>query len=343
MPATDAESLKPLTAKLWPWHESLWNEVSGQYNRDHLHHAYLLTGPKGLGQLDFAYYFSQLLLCEQPIREPKLAPCFKCLACHQFKVGTHPEYHAILPESQQIKISQIREVCSTSMTSNARGKYRVLLLAPADAMNAAASNALLKYLEEPRSNTIFILLTEHLSQLLPTVVSRCLHVSFKPVSSDSFHTFYQTGSFNMAEDQLYRLTAGAPLQSMAVVEPKRQQMRINLVEQFVALLSQQTIRQPLTYAPFTLIELVSLLQTVIVDLLKIKFGEARSILNLDCHALLAPCGERVSYPQLLGLLKTLACYKKLLFSQVNLNETLFIESVILSLGGQVSSNLLRVA
>lgn len=167
-------------------------------------HALLIYGPPQIGKRALAEHFAQSLLCETPAA--KGHPCGECQACRWFADGNHPDYRAVLPEilqpadadsaggdtaegeggaksktpSKDIKIEQIRSLDTFFNIGTHRGGAKVVLLYPADALNAASANALLKTLEEPSAGTVFLLVTSRLDHLLPTIRSRAAKFAVAP-------------------------------------------------------------------------------------------------------------------------------------------------------------------
>lgn len=178
----------------YKWQEKDWARM--QANRARLPHALLFHGAPDIGKREFAEHFAQSLLCENPAGQGH--PCGACPACGWFTERNHPDFRAVLPEilqpddagaegdgdiaveksaktktpSKEIKIDQIRRLDSFFNTGTHRGGARVVLVYPADALNVPASNALLKTLEEPAPGTVFLLVTGHPDQVLPTIRSR---------------------------------------------------------------------------------------------------------------------------------------------------------------------------
>lgn len=187
-----------MSAALYPWQTTAWQQL--QQLRERLPHAILFHGPEGIGKTAFAERFAQALLCEAPL--PDGEPCGQCGSCGWFIQYSHPDYRRVRPEaledgdvveseesgepaegkksgkatktpSKEIKIDQIRALADFMNVSTHRQGMRVILLYPAEALNTAAANALLKTLEEPPPNTVFLLVSNSLDRLLPTILSRC--------------------------------------------------------------------------------------------------------------------------------------------------------------------------
>jgi len=178
------------------WHRDSWNALTA--NLFQLPHALLLYGPRGIGKLALARRFANLVLCEARVGSQ---PCGRCDACRWFKDDNHPDFRLIQPEalameeppeegaeeepassrkakpSTEIKVDQVRALGDFLYIGSHRGARRVALVHPAEAMNVSAANALLKALEEPPANAMFVLVSHEPSRLPPTVRSRCVKLA----------------------------------------------------------------------------------------------------------------------------------------------------------------------
>jgi DNA polymerase-3 subunit delta' len=188
-----------LNKNLFPWLAAAWERL--QNRRSALPHALLIHGRAGLGKSLLASRFAQRLLCEGPVGD-RDAACGRCQACLWFRQGNHPDFRLIQPEvlaeatteesqarkrdgessSRQIRVDQIRDIHDLLAIGAHRRGLRVVLIRPAEAMNVAAANALLKSLEEPPADTLFLLVSSAPDRLPPTVRSRCQSV---PVAAAS--------------------------------------------------------------------------------------------------------------------------------------------------------------
>ena len=220
---------------MFNWQSSIWE--SWKRMRGHLPHAVLMQGPEGWGEFEFAQSAALSLLCEKPRADGQT--CGACEACNWFSLGNHPDFRLVVPESMvaepseessepgkkrsdQIKIEQIRALADFLAVGTHRGGLRVVLIYPAEAMNANTQNALLKSLEEPPPSTVFLLVTTQADRLLPTVRSRCQRLSLAP--SDSAHAlrWLEEQGVGHAESALAAV-GGAPLAALkgAQSEEKR--------------------------------------------------------------------------------------------------------------------------
>jgi DNA polymerase-3 subunit delta' len=157
----------PLTPE---WFAPARGEVEAALRAERLSHGILIHEDPGAGGLDLARWITQRVNC---ISQP--APCGECQSCRWIAAGQHPDVTQLSPEgdSKQILIQPVRDLAADlALTAHTKG-YKVAIVAPADAMNPFAANALLKTLEEPPSRTLVLLVTSQPSRLLATLRSRC--------------------------------------------------------------------------------------------------------------------------------------------------------------------------
>lgn len=159
----------------YPWQDELWKSFSDSVSNKRVAHALLVNGVVGVGVEPLAYAMARYLLCMSPIED---VACGRCRACQLLSAGTHPDLFILKQDedSTQIKVDQVRAcVDFVAKTAFADGP-KVVVVERAETMNINAANALLKSLEEPQGQTVFILTTNRLSAILPTIRSRCRSV-----------------------------------------------------------------------------------------------------------------------------------------------------------------------
>ncbi len=168
--------------KVPPWQAEDWSRLQARRDRDTLPHALLLCGPAGLGKRTFARSFAHGLLCTQPSGG---SACGSCRSCLLLAAGTHPDLVELTcgvrrdgTSRTEIVVEQIRDLSARLAMNSQFGGWQIVCIDPADAMNAAAANALLKTLEEPSARTLLILLADAPERLPPTIRSRCQRVEF---------------------------------------------------------------------------------------------------------------------------------------------------------------------
>jgi DNA polymerase III subunit delta' len=155
-----------------------------------LHHAYLFVGPAGIGKRTIAMALAQAVHCA----EAKNDGCGRCVECVRISDGNHPDVRVVqlLEAKKEISIQQVREIERELRYRSFGGQRKITIVDPAGAMNPSAQNALLKTLEEPPENSLIILVTPNMGELLPTLRSRCLRLSFAPLSRLEITGFLQT-------------------------------------------------------------------------------------------------------------------------------------------------------
>ncbi|MFZ5493044.1 MAG: DNA polymerase III subunit delta' [Pseudomonadota bacterium] len=216
----------------FPWQADAWQTVCAARAANRLHHALLVTGPPGIGKAEFIEALAGLLLCEQPAAGE---PCGVCRGCQQHAAGSHPDCVVLSPDHERrpafaryagqrcqydtkrktpsviINVEQVRELHDRLHASAHYGGYKLAVLLPADALNTAAANALLKLLEEPPDNTLFLLLSQRAAHLPATVRSRCqlLRLRTPPLALARGALPTSGGDADLALD----LAGGAPLRA----------------------------------------------------------------------------------------------------------------------------------
>lgn len=240
-----------MTSKLYPWQQQAWTQLQQLQGR--WPHAILLHGPEGIGKKVFAEWLAQALLCEAPQTDSQ--PCHTCASCTWFSQYSHPDYRRVRPEnleidpteseaeeestqasktsktskasktpSKEIVIDQIRRLSDFMTISTHRQGRRVIVIYPAETMNVAAANALLKSLEEPGPNTNFILVTNSIDALLPTLISRCHQFALTLPNKEQALRWLSEQEIS-APEQFLAEQGGAPLAALTAFESDTQEQQ----------------------------------------------------------------------------------------------------------------------
>lgn len=154
--------------------------LQNSYYLEKLSHAYLFEGFTGCGKDEMAMYMAMQLLCTGNSK-----PCFECSNCKKVLYENHLNVMIIKPQTEIIKKEQIDDLIHEFSMSSIEGGNQVYIIYEAEKMNASASNALLKFLEEPAPNRYGFLITSNKERILPTIVSRTQVVHFKPISNQN--------------------------------------------------------------------------------------------------------------------------------------------------------------
>lgn len=155
--------------------------LSRALEQGRLHHAYVFIGPEGVGKRTLAHGLAKAIHCGEAAHDY----CGGCASCVQIANRNHPDVRLIepLPGKKEISIEQVRKLEKELNYRAFSGKKKIGIIDPASLMNLPAQNALLKTLEEPPADSVLILIAASAGGLLPTLLSRCLRLSFAPLPS----------------------------------------------------------------------------------------------------------------------------------------------------------------
>ena len=233
-----------MTNPLFSWQTDSWQQLNALRMR--MPHAILLHGSEGIGKTVFAEHLAKSLLCEAAGADGHA--CGNCVSCGWFDQYSHPDYRRVRPElldeedsisgeggdgnepeaekktaksskapSKEIVINQVRALADFMNISTHRQGLRVIVLYPAEALNVPAANALLKSLEEPNANSVFILVSNGLDKLLPTILSRCHKFPLGMPAKEQALEWLGTQQLKNAEAWLAQ-QGGAPLSALKIAQ-----------------------------------------------------------------------------------------------------------------------------
>lgn len=176
-----------------PWdvfgHDWAVEMLHGHVAQAALRHAYLITGPSGVGRRTLAIRLAQALSCPSPSAPG--VPCRACRACKQVEAGQNIDLMLVQAEHEggTLKVEQVREVQKFLSLKPYQSAYKIVIFLRFQEANPNAANALLKTLEEAPSYGLLLLTADNAEQLLPTIVSRCEILRLRPVSVDAVESF----------------------------------------------------------------------------------------------------------------------------------------------------------
>lgn len=305
--------------ELYPWQADVFADLQQRRTQVRLAHALLITGPAGIGKQQLAKVFSQSLLCAEP-QADGLA-CGQCHSCSLYAAGNHPDLFRLSPEedSKVIKIDQIRSLIEKLSLSSHYGRYRVVILNPADAMNIAAANALLKTLEEPPADTVLLLITDRPSFLPATIRSRCqsLRLALPPTEMAQAWLAAQLDNPQDAE-VLLGLAGGAPLAAEALAAEQLAR-RKDLLQgwQALALGKADPVKLAADWVKPDLHLPISWVYGWVADMIRLRSGSEDRLTNKDAKAALQKLAQELDLTRLYGLMDRVVETIKLANSQVN--------------------------
>jgi DNA polymerase-3 subunit delta' len=321
--------------KLFPWQVSAWQQINNSRRQHRLHHAYLIGGIKGLGKLQFTCNLAQSLLCNEPLTNGM--PCNVCQSCHLFRIGNHPDLQCALPDpekkSDDISIDTIRDLSAFDGLVARFGNYKILIITPAENLNRQAANSLLKTLEEPNSSTILFLIAAAPERLLPTIKSRCYRLNFtSPTEAEAVNWLgSQIKESSQTLTLALRLTQGAPLAALQLLQTNALQQRQDAITAFLSLVDKKA--NPLTVAETwynkDLTNFLNWTSSFIADLLRLQTKAINVRLeNPDLTDVLRRYANSFNEIQLHHLWSKIMTAQKQL-QQSNVNPQLLLETILI--------------
>ncbi len=321
-----------VSSPVYPWQYSQWGALSQQFLQQRIPHALLCRGAKGLGKSQFARQLAMKLLCDHPDE----AACEKCDSCHLFLSDNHPDFYLLSPLEKQktIKIDQIREVIAKLAQTSHRKAYQVVLIEPAESLTTASSNALLKTLEEPLGQVIFILVAHQLNTIPATIISRCQSVYFHCPAPELVLPWLmqQTGVNREQATTLLQLSSGAPLLAVDRADSAYQMLRQQLLKGLWQLCqgseTPQAVAEPLLKQD--VMTSLDLLFTLIMDVFRLSLNMPDcSIQNQDYKKQLHKLRDKVSLEGLAHYLPSCLRMRQRLHAMSGLNVQLALEELLI--------------
>lgn len=195
--------------------EQVRSELKKIVQNDDVLHSYMFIGPEGIGKKEIAKEFAKQILCQT-----KKDNC-SCKSCISFDSGNNPDFTLIQEDGNYIKIGQIRELIEKVYEKPIESNKKVYIIDNSDKMNPEAQNALLKTLEEPPEYIVIILITSNADNILNTVKSRCIKVSFEKISNEDIKTILNERGFNSnIDERMFELFNGSVARALNILEKK---------------------------------------------------------------------------------------------------------------------------
>ncbi|MCY4045073.1 MAG: hypothetical protein OXE99_08335 [Cellvibrionales bacterium] len=220
---------------LFPWMQSLFEGLIERNQAKQLPHAILFVGEWLEDTEQFLTRLTRALLCQSADEKP----CGQCKSCLLFQAGSHPDLLNVTVEegAKRIKIDQVRAVIEFDTKKPQIGQIKVIAMTAIETMNANSANALLKCLEEPSPNTLLLLQSNDIHQVLPTILSRCQKQALPKPSLEEAHLWLSKSVSEKAHrDRLLSFTDGNPLKAQQYYEDNRLLALDNYADQLIRLM-----------------------------------------------------------------------------------------------------------
>jgi DNA polymerase-3 subunit delta' len=244
-----SSALDTLSRSSLPWLEPALAQLEAARRSGTLGHAWLISGPAGVGKLNLALVLARRLLggVDDPAALDPSAALTAMAERHEL-VDRHPDLHWLYPEEDKetISVDQVREVTATFTLTAHRGGAKVVLIEPAEALTTAAANALLKTLEEPTPGGYLLLISHQPGRLPATVRSRCQHVALRAPDSAALARWLGTSPKAVLEAR--RSAGGAPLALAAAIQDENSNIFRKLESELIEVSQDKTDPQSVAQA-----------------------------------------------------------------------------------------------
>ena len=307
-------------------HKQVITQLCLMQQEDRIPHAMLFCGTDGVGKSLVAEALAAAILCHAPVNNQA---CGHCKACQVLAAGTHPDFFQIQPESETkaapaIRIEAVRKLQEEIARIPLLSERRVVIMQEADKMNEAAANCLLKTIEEPSGQIVFILLTSRPSALLDTIISRCMRVEFGILQPEELVAIlHQQGIEEPLAGKLASIADGSVSKALAMQDEEL----LNLQSQAFDLASAagtlgveqllQLAKEMSNHSRERLIQWLGFLAMIYRDLLMLYSGSGLPLYNQSDIDRLSSLLNKYHQQELLQLLQLVQDYQKRLGSNVN--------------------------
>jgi len=316
-------------------HEKKIEIIRKTLTKKRIAHAYLFSGIQAIGKRTLAWEFIKAINCEKV--DFLHDSCNECVSCRKIERMSHPDVFPVEADGQFIRIDSIREMQKRITCKPLEARMRAFIIDDADKMNDQAANALLKMLEEPSPSNILILVTARPYALPSTIISRCQHMRFNPLSPEAVAKFLvaQTGMDNQRALLLAALSGGSIGNAMQLNKEDIVVYRTELLK-----LLSNTRRED----PFSLISFASflgqgkkeikqglnILNTFFRDALVFKeVRQNEMLINQDNSSFIADFAARLSGEQILQNIAQVEKAGEIL--EQNVNKSLTLETMAFKL------------
>lgn len=275
-----------VTSKVYPWQKTTWDTLTTRF--PNIGHGLLFYGKQGCGKHAFAKHFLAWVLC---LNKQPHGACGECSSCQWLKSDTHPNYVHITTDEEnkkqnaKIKIEKIRDLLP--FVQQTGEGWRVILIEPAEALNLASSNALLKTLEEPGERVVLILLADHYLKLPATIRSRLQHFSLDRISYEQATSYLDEHLSELAEvqpDLLLGLSNDMPLQAIEIAKSDWFAKRQIFLNDWLKIVAQKNM--PLFFSgkwqkELSFNDFIVLFEYLLGDLICVKLNQPQKNTDLD--------------------------------------------------------------
>jgi DNA polymerase-3 subunit delta' len=349
---------------IYPWQQDQWSHCNALLTQGRFPHALLLEGSKHLGKRVFALALAKHLLCANSVvafGKMLVEACGDCQSCCLVQSGNHPDLYVMEPleKSKVIKIEQVRALVETLSQTSQQGGWKVAILYPAEAMNIAAANALLKTLEEPQNNIVFLLVSHQPSQIPATLRSRCQRMHFAVPKRAVSIDWLKENNALLAEEGAHKaigllgLAENIPLTALALMEDNRLAIHCTIISHFLDVylsnlspsqaaaalyalnLKERVDSTARTSKTMSILDIspayvFNALWAVTMEMIRLKSGSGESpMLHDDYAEKFGEVSRKINVRKLFNFADELIVFKNKIDSKIALNSQLLLEDLLI--------------
>jgi DNA polymerase-3 subunit delta' len=307
-------------------HEYPKRIIANIIKNNRISHAYLFLGKKGIGKKRFAVEFAKMLNCYN-LDFNNVSSCEKCISCMDVNLNKHPDILIIEPYNDIIHIEQIREI-RDKISLKSYYKNKICIIDEAEKMNVEASSALLKILEEPVGNVVFILIVSNVYSIIPTIKSRCQTIKFESLKDEEIIEYLKS-KYNVSHEKemyLVNMAEGSLGRVVYYIEQNILELRERVFDFFdnfgnkKSLIDLDTLRGERDDCEE---ELLDIFASIYRDILRCKFNKyLDSLINIDKKDKIVNYSNKYSVDSILNALSEINRIRVLLKSNINFELSL---------------------
>ncbi len=309
-------------------------------------HAYLFSGPEGIGKKLVAVRFAAMLNCPHPQDDSSAS----CPVCRRICEEKHPDFIIEKPLRGMIRIDRVRQIQSFFQFAPIEGFYRVAIVDDAHSMNRAAQNALLKTLEEPPAGRVLILVTSKPFLLLPTVRSRCRRIRFGPIRNDILAEILERQGLDPEKVALVAATSGGSvaraleMSASHFLDLRRQMIDMLADSQSVGIRANLELSAELSKDRDLALDAIGIAISWVRDLLAVKESSVGSeVINSDLLDRIVFSAEHLTKEQLFSTYDELVRASELVEAEINVNRNLTMDVLLLRIRRILAESTPRIA
>ncbi len=318
---------------MYPWLLEVSGQLAAYIEADRVPHALLICGGAGIGKKFLTYTFAKRLLCESATSAE--SACGRCQSCLLLDAGNHPDFYLLEPAEpgKRILIDEIRQLNKNLQLLPQYNQFRVVMVYLAEDLNTAAANSFLKTLEEPGQRTIFLLISNTPSAVMPTILTRCQKIKIAMPSIGNVTQWLSESQHIENAHSLASFSGAAPLYAVELATSKEYEHKLTVLGLFdeTQFKNFTAISITETWVKYSAEFVIYILITGTLDMIRLAMSpevQAITLYHPEQKKQLSQTAARVPVKSLFEFLNQVYRAKQLLATQVNMQlvyESCFIQ------------------